>query len=99
MKTDPQETRLGAIWFFIAGPVAICLVIFLASFDHNKTMYGHEQEQEHADMLKEIRIAQASMGGEMLDPRIKSKVSAKAEEPESTDHDLNHVTEEVPAHH
>lgn len=70
IKLDDREQKLGTIWFFIAGPVALVFVLFLARVDLALTYSTGEQER--AATMRELRMAQTSLSKVNQDDRNSS---------------------------
>lgn len=68
MKLDPQEQRLGYIWFMGAGTFAVLLSLFL--YCTNVRLHASQAEKEKGEMLHELRSAQTSLSSHVTDVRI-----------------------------
>lgn len=67
MELNPQETRAGTRWFFLAGLFAIAFAFGLVKTDDFLT--ESKREQVLRDTLLELRTAQASLPSRSLDER------------------------------
>lgn len=68
MKLDPNEQRLGYIWFAGAGTFAIILSLFL--YCTNVRLHASTGEQVKGATLNELRVAQTSLASHVSDPRM-----------------------------
>lgn len=69
MQLCEQEMKRGYVWFFVAGTLAVCLVVFLYKMDHTISKYHEEGRVETAETLNELRTAQFSLGSSQVDQR------------------------------
>lgn len=67
MKLDPEEQRLGYIWFVCAGTFAVCLSIFL--YSTNTSLHTSKAEEDKYNTLLHLRGAQTSLSSGAADPR------------------------------
>lgn len=67
MELDPQETRAGTKWFFMAGLFAIAFSFALVKIDDSLT--ESKRDKILGETLHELRTAQASLPSRSQDER------------------------------
>ena len=103
MQIDPDEVKGGYTWLGVAGGLGVIFCVWMYNVDHH--LSTSDMELEKAKRISEARIAQTTIAGGSVDPRVSKPFLASNQSQGSTHFDGefhprvkygNRVGEEVP---